>query len=60
MTSTTAGDGEVDNLDVSGAGRYVRMVGTQLDTGWGYSLWEFEVYARLGLIYLPLVLHQLP
>jgi beta-glucosidase len=60
VTSTTAGDGEVDNLDVSGAGRYVRIYGTQRDADWGYSLWEFEVYARPGLIYLPLVLRQLP
>ena len=45
---------------MSGAGQYVRMVATQRGTGWGYSLWEFEVYARPGLIYLPLVLRQLP
>jgi len=43
--STTAGDGEVDNLDVSGTGRYVRMYATRRGTGWGYSLWEFEAYA---------------
>jgi beta-glucosidase len=54
--STTASDGEVDNLDVSGTGRYVRMYATQRGTGWGCSPWEFEVYARPDPIYLPLVL----
>jgi hypothetical protein len=56
--STTSSDGGVDNLDVSGAGRYVRVYGTQRGTGWGYSLWEFEVYARSDSMYLPLMLHQ--
>ncbi|WP_333486856.1 cellulase family glycosylhydrolase [Nonomuraea corallina] len=42
--STTAGDGAVDDLTVSGAGRYVRVHGTQRGTPWGYSLWELEVY----------------
>lgn len=27
------------------AARYVRLYGTQRGTGWGYSLWEMEVYA---------------
>jgi beta-glucosidase len=60
--STTVGDGEVDNLDASRmgqyVGRYVRIHGTQRGTDWGYSLWEFEVYARPYSIYLPLVLRQ--
>ena len=42
--STTNGNGEVDNLKVRRAGRYVRMYGTQRGTEWGYSLWELEVY----------------
>jgi hypothetical protein len=54
--STTSNHGEVDNLDVSRMGRYVRVYATQRGTGWGYSLWEFEVYARPYQIYLPLVL----
>jgi hypothetical protein len=58
--STTVGDGEVDNLDVSGTGRYVRMYGTQRGTKWGYSLWEFEVYGSGHCIYLPLVLKNYP
>jgi glucose/arabinose dehydrogenase len=42
--TTTAGDGGVDDLTVSGSGRYVRMNGTARGTQWGYSLWELEVY----------------
>ncbi|MBN1409796.1 MAG: discoidin domain-containing protein, partial [Spirochaetales bacterium] len=42
--STTSGNGDVDDLSVSGSGRYIRMYGTARGTGWGYSLWEFEVY----------------
>lgn len=56
--STTTGDGEVDNLDVSAWGRFVRMYGVTRGTGWGYSLREFEVYARPHLIYLPVVLRR--
>ncbi|WP_037709218.1 glycosyl hydrolase family 8 [Streptomyces griseus] len=42
--STTTGDGAVDDLTLSGSGRYVRMYGTGRGTAYGYSLWEFEVY----------------
>ncbi|MGW2016910.1 discoidin domain-containing protein [Streptomyces sp. NPDC001927] len=42
--STSSGDGVVDDLTVTGAGRYVRMHGTARGTSYGYSLWEFEVY----------------
>lgn len=42
--STTAGDGGVDDISLSGTGRYVRMYGTVRATSWGYSLWEFAVY----------------
>ncbi|MER8041290.1 discoidin domain-containing protein [Streptomyces sp. NPDC094032] len=42
--ATSAGDGAVDDLTVSGAGRYFRMYGTARGTSYGYSLWEFEVY----------------
>ena len=41
--STTSGTGGVQNLAVSGSGRYVRMLGTTRATGYGYSLWEFQV-----------------
>ncbi|MGD8793130.1 MAG: glycoside hydrolase family 3 C-terminal domain-containing protein [Anaerolineae bacterium] len=50
--STTCGDGHVDNLDLSGTGRYVRLYYTQRATAWGYSLWELEIYARPDPIYL--------
>ncbi len=42
--STTTSTGGNQNLSVNGAGRYVRMYGTQRTTGYGYSLWEFKVY----------------
>ncbi len=45
MKSVTDGDGNIDDIDVSGTGRYVRVLGTQRGTGYGYSLYEFGVYA---------------
>jgi hypothetical protein len=42
--STTNGTGGTQDLTVSGTGRYVRMNGTQRGTGYGYSLYEFQVY----------------
>ncbi|HWC82165.1 MAG TPA: discoidin domain-containing protein [Pseudonocardiaceae bacterium] len=42
--STTTGTGGTQTLAVSGTGRYVRMYGTARATGYGYSLWEFQVY----------------
>jgi beta-glucosidase len=44
VSSTTTGTGGVQNLAVSGSGRYVRMLGTTRATGYGYSLWELQVY----------------
>ncbi|HEY9244954.1 MAG TPA: discoidin domain-containing protein, partial [Streptosporangiaceae bacterium] len=41
--STTTGTGGVQNLAVTGTGRYIRMYGTQRGTQYGYSLWEFSV-----------------
>src|SRR5579859_7918845 len=46
--STTTGTGGTQTLGVSGSGRYVRMYGTARATGYGYSLWEFQVYGTLG------------
>jgi beta-galactosidase len=46
--ATTTGDGGVDDLSLSASGRYVRMLGTQRATMYGYSLWEFEVYGAGG------------
>jgi hypothetical protein len=45
ISSTTTGTGGVQTLNVSGTGRYVRVNGTQRATAYGYSLWEFQVYA---------------
>jgi type 1 glutamine amidotransferase len=43
--STTTGDGGIDDVTVSGSGRYVRVNGTQRAlTPYGYSIWELEVY----------------
>ncbi|HZP53421.1 carbohydrate-binding protein, partial [Actinocrinis sp.] len=46
--STTTGTGGTQNLTVSGSGRYIRMYGTARATQWGYSLWEFQVFAGSG------------
>ena len=42
--STTTGTGGIQTLAVTGSGRYVRMNGTARATGYGYSLWEFQVF----------------
>jgi hypothetical protein len=42
--SRTSGAGGINDLAVTGTGRYVRMYGTTRATAYGYSLWEFEVY----------------
>ena len=47
--STTTGNGATDDLTgLSGSGRYIRMNGTARATVYGYSLWEFAVYATTG------------
>lgn len=46
--ATTTGTGGVQTLNVTGAGRYVRMYGTVRGTGYGYSLWEFQIYGDSG------------
>ncbi|WP_435820778.1 discoidin domain-containing protein [Kitasatospora cineracea] len=46
--STTTGAGGTEVLNVSGSGRYVRMNGITRGTGYGYSLWEFQVFGTLG------------
>ncbi len=42
--STAAGSGGEETVSIAGSGRYVRLLGTVRGTGYGYSLWEFEVY----------------
>ncbi|GAA3994924.1 discoidin domain-containing protein [Streptomyces marokkonensis] len=44
LQTVTGGDGGTDEVAVSGSGRYVRMLGTERSGGYGYSLWEFQVY----------------
>ncbi|GAB7042623.1 MULTISPECIES: discoidin domain-containing protein [Catenuloplanes] len=46
--STTAGRGFKETLTVSGTGRYVRMYGTARSNGYGYSIYEFQVYGTGG------------
>jgi F5/8 type C domain/Beta-1,3-glucanase/Putative Ig domain len=43
--STTTGTGGTQTLNVSGSGRYIRMYGTVRATQYGYSMYEFQVYA---------------
>ncbi|CAM3588656.1 ThuA domain-containing protein [Kibdelosporangium persicum] len=44
--TTSAGDGGIDEVIVSGSARYVRVEGTQRATQWGYSLWDLQVFGH--------------
>lgn len=45
----TAGDGGTDMVALDGAsGRYLRLTGQERATGYGYSLWELQVYGTPG------------
>jgi len=46
--STTTGTGGVQDLTVTGSGRFVRMNGTARATPYGFSLWEFQVFGDDG------------
>jgi hypothetical protein len=48
--TTTASTGGVQTvpITVANSGRYVRMYGTARNGGYGYSLWEFQVYGSYG------------
>ncbi|MCX5409123.1 discoidin domain-containing protein [Streptomyces sp. NBC_00335] len=46
--STANSTGGVQTHDITGNARYVRVYGTQRTTGYGYSLWEFQVYGTTG------------
>ena len=48
--STTSGVGGVEQISFVASGRYVRMLGVQRATTYGYSLWEFEVYGGVAKI----------
>jgi hypothetical protein len=43
--STTTGTGGTQTLNISGSGRYIRMYGMARATQYGYSIFEFQVYA---------------
>ncbi|WP_329459298.1 discoidin domain-containing protein [Streptomyces sp. NBC_01497] len=45
VKSVTDGNGDIDDFDVNGTGRYVRVNGTARGTGYGYSLYEFGIYS---------------
>ncbi|MCO6004143.1 discoidin domain-containing protein [Actinoallomurus purpureus] len=45
--TTTTGKGGTENLGISGKGRYVRFQGTARATGYGYSLWEFQIFGTV-------------
>ncbi len=47
-TVTGSTSGGAQSYAVTGSGRYVRMYGTARATGYGYSLWEFQVYGAFG------------
>ncbi|MFD9568887.1 discoidin domain-containing protein [Streptomyces sp. NPDC059982] len=46
--STANATGGTVTHDITGTARYVRVYGTQRTTGYGYSLWEFQVYGTAG------------
>ncbi|WP_308169568.1 discoidin domain-containing protein [Acrocarpospora catenulata] len=48
LKSVTGRTGGIETWDVTGTCRYVRMLGVTRATGYGYSLWEFQVYADTG------------
>ncbi|WP_329615792.1 discoidin domain-containing protein [Streptomyces brevispora] len=45
VKSVTDGNGDIDDFDVNGTGRYVRINGTVRGTGYGYSIYEFGIYS---------------
>ncbi|WP_169746469.1 discoidin domain-containing protein [Demequina oxidasica] len=48
--TVTDGNGGDDVVDLSGAqGKFVRFHGTERGTGYGYSLWEFQVFGSAGV-----------
>ncbi len=50
----TNGDGGKDRIDFSATSiRYVRMLGIQRALGYGYSLWEFQVFGKPKYIWGP-------
>ena len=48
VAAVADGDGGDDVLDVDATGRYVQLQTLERGTGYGYSLWELEVYGTGG------------
>ncbi|MEU9438668.1 discoidin domain-containing protein [Streptomyces sp. NPDC048252] len=48
LKTVTGATGGRASYDVSGTGRYVRVLGTARGTAYGYSLWEFAVHTTSG------------
>ncbi len=47
LYKTTEGNGGIDTLnDLQGSGRYIRLLMTERNTQYGYSLWEIEIYGE--------------
>ncbi|MEV5898190.1 discoidin domain-containing protein [Nonomuraea fuscirosea] len=46
--TTTTGTGGAQTIDLTATGRHVRMYATTRATGYGYSLWEMQVYGETG------------
>ncbi len=44
VETVTGSDGGLDDLSLSGHGRYLRVEGFARATRWGHSLWELEAY----------------
>ncbi len=45
ISGRTSGDGDTDTHGgLNATGRYLRILGTQRATEWGYSIWELEVF----------------
>ena len=45
---TTTGKGGIETLTVNGTGRFVQLLATKRATGYGYSLYEFQVFGTAG------------
>lgn len=48
IQTVTGNTSTLNDMSISGSGRYVRMYGTARATAYGYSLYEFEVYGTSG------------
>src|SRR6478609_4394349 len=53
LYTEVAGDGGKDKILINSNNRYVRMYGTTRATGYGYSIWEFQVYGKPNYVWSP-------